>query len=204
MVYSLFAHRFQDFLDNSINLPQPLNDLPLIIGDWTGMDLTIPTVTLEYMERNFADDFLSRRYINQKNDQWFDLYVVFCSSQPAGILGHQPLVCYPNNGWIHDETKPTQIILSNNRSISCLIHRFHKPEPLQSEIFVLNFYILNGDITTNESGFSSIWGRRPNIAGNPARYVAQIQISSNIRNNVLEAAQDLIESILVFFPTTTK
>ena len=42
--------------------------------------------------------------------------------------------------------------------------------------------------------------RTPNIKGNPARYVAQVQISSVVENSVLKAAQDMTEFVLEFFP----
>lgn len=65
---------------------------------------------------------------------------------------------------------------------------------------VLNFYILNGQLTADESDFSSPFGRRPNISGDPARYVAQIQISSVLENSIREAAKDMTDVILDFLP----
>jgi len=64
----------------------------------------------------------------------------------------------------------------------------------------LNFYILNGQITTDENDFSGPFGRRPNIAGDPARYVAQVQISSVLENSIRTAAKDMTDLILDFFP----
>jgi len=64
----------------------------------------------------------------------------------------------------------------------------------------LNFYILNGQITTDESDFSGPFGRRPNIAGDPARYVAQVQISSVLENSIRTAAKDMTDLILNFLP----
>jgi len=125
---------------------------------------------------------------------------VYCSSRPGGILGHRPRVCYPGGGWIHDGTEPSQFISTSGKQIPCLIHRFHKPAPTYDQKVVLNFYILNGQITTNESDFSGIFGRRPNIAGDPARYVAQVQISSVLENSIREAAKDMTDLILDYFP----
>jgi len=65
---------------------------------------------------------------------------------------------------------------------------------------VLNFYILNGQFTTEENDFSGFLGRRPNIAGDPARYVAQVQISSVLENSVRTAAKDMTDLILDFLP----
>ena len=196
--YRLLAARLKVLLDRPITLPVALSNFPLLVGAWEGKDLTIRETTREYMEKNFADEYISRKYINHVTNEWADVYVVYCSSQPGGILGHQPLVCYPANGWIHDETKTSEVILNDKQRIPCLIHRFHKPFTM--DVVVLNFYVLNGQITTEESGFSSPWGRRPNISGDPARYVAQIQISSVLENSVHTMAKDLVEMILAYLP----
>ena len=74
------------------------------------------------------------------------------------------------------------------------------PAPRNDQVVVLNYYILNGRITADDSGFSGVGVRTPNIAGNPARYVAQVQISSIMENSVLSAAKDMTERILGFFP----
>jgi hypothetical protein len=81
-----------------------------------------------------------------------------------------------------------------------LIHRFHKPAPAYEQIVVLNFYILNGQITADESDFSGPLGRRPNISGDPARYVAQVQISSVLENSIRAAAKDMTDLILDYLP----
>lgn len=186
--------------DTVINLPIPLKTIPMLIGNWTGMDLSIPTITREYMEKNFADDYISRRYTNSKTQAWADIYIVYCASKPGSMLGHQPRVCYPGNGWIHDSTEKKQLLTRGGRKIPCLIHRFHKPAPAYDETVILNFYIVNGILATNQKGFSGVWGRRFNITKNPARYVAQVQISSTSENSIRNAAKDMTELILDLLP----
>ena len=200
LTYRLLASHLELLFDTPISLPVPLNSFPIKIGDWMGTELAIPNTTREYMEKNFADDFLSRRYVNSATGAWADVYIVYCSSRPGGILGHQPRVCYPANGWVHDSTEPSQFNSRGGRQIPCLIHRFHKPAPTYKQTVILNFYVLNGQITTDESAFSGFWGRRPNIAGDPTRYVAQIQISSVLENSVREAAKELTDLVLNFLP----
>ena len=200
VTYRLLASHLELLFDTPISLPVPLSSFPTQISDWVGTDLTIPNTTKEYMEKNFADDFLSRRYINSATGAWADVYIVYCSSQPGGILGHRPRVCYVGGGWIHDSTESSQFSSRAGRQIPCLIHRFHKPAPMHDQKVVLNFYILNGQITTDENKFSGPLGRRPNIAGDPARYVAQVQISSVLENSIREAAKDMTDLILDFLP----
>jgi len=200
IAYRVLASRLKFVAANPISLPAPLSVFPMHIGNWVGTDLSIPATTKEYMEEHFADDFLSRRYINATTNAWADVYIVYCASQPGGILGHQPRVCYPGNGWVHDSTEPSQFISRAGWQIPCLIHRFHKPAPMYNQTVILNFYILNGQLATDENDFSGLLGRRPNIAGNPARYVAQVQISSVLENSIRSIAKDMTDLILDYIP----
>jgi hypothetical protein len=74
------------------------------------------------------------------------------------------------------------------------------PAPRHEQVVVLNFYLLNGQIATDEDAFSSPLGRRPNIAGDLARYVAQIQISSVLENSTRKAAEEMTDLVLEFLP----
>jgi len=200
ITYRLLASHFELLFDTPISLPVPLSALPARIGNWVGRDLFVPSTTKEYMEKHFADDYFSRRYTNAATEAWADVYVVYCSSQPGGILGHRPRVCYPAHGWIQDGTEPSQFISRAGRRILCLIHRLHKPAPTHQQTVLLNFYILNGQITADENDFSGPLGRRPNIAGDPARYVAQIQISSVLESSVRTIAEDMTDLVLDHLP----
>jgi EpsI family protein len=186
--------------NTAIDLPVPLNTFPHVIGNWSGTELSVPTITREYMETNFADDYVSRRYTNDKTYAWADVYIVYCASKPGGMLGHEPRVCYPGGGWIHDSTESSQFLTRDGRTISCLIHRFHKPAPAYDQTVILNFYIVNGELSTNQKGFSGFWSRRFNLARNPARYVAQVQISSIAENSIRAAATDMTDLILDLLP----
>jgi hypothetical protein len=74
------------------------------------------------------------------------------------------------------------------------------PEPQYRETIILNFYILNGQITTREDDFSGLFGRVPNIGGDPARYVVQVQISSVVENSIRGMAKAIADQIINFFP----
>jgi hypothetical protein len=71
---------------------------------------------------------------------------------------------------------------------------------MNNQTVVLNFYILNGQLTAEENDFSGPLGRRPNFAGDPARYVAQVQISSEVENSVQMMAKDVVDLILDYLP----
>jgi len=200
LFFRILANRFKIFDDTPIFLPVSLNSFPSQIGQWNGTDLPIDNNTKKYMQKYFADDFLIRRYINKSNKAWADLYIVYCSSKPGGILGHRPGMCYPAHGWIHESTETLNIISNSGRFIPCLIHRFRKPAPTNDQLVVVNFYIMNGITTNKEGDFHGPTIRGPNLARNPSRYIAQIQISSVLENSVLTAAKDMTDLILDFFP----
>lgn len=200
ITYRVLASHLKLIIDKHVMLPIPLSKFPLQVGDWAGKELSIPNITKEYMESHFADDFLSRRYFNSITKAWADVYIVYCSSKPAGILGHRPQICYPAHGWIHDGTERSQFTSQNTQQMPCLLQRFHKPAPGYEQVVVLSFYILNGRITTNEDDFSNLFGRRPNIAGDPAYYVAQVQISSVLENSVHSITKSITDLIMDFLP----
>lgn len=200
IAYRVPAQRIRLLGEDPIALPVSLSEFPTEVGDWVGREIGISSTTREYMEDNFADDFFSRRYINSAAKRWADVYVVYCSSRPGGILGHRPRVCYPTHGWQHEGTRTMRLTSKNGRKIDCLLHRFYKAPPDYDRILVLSFYVLNGRITANEGDFSGPFGRRPNISRDPSRYVAQVQVSSAVQASVEAAAEEMADLILEFLP----
>jgi len=200
VAYRVAASGLKRIRDNPVALPMPLSAIPIRIGEWSGQEMPVETTTDEYMRENFADDYVSRRYTNTAEGAWADVYVVYCSSYPSGLLGHRPDVCFPAHGYIHDHTMETEVTTCSGQTVRCLSHQFHKPPPGYGQAFVLSFYVLNSEITLRERDFSGIFGRTPNISGNPARYVAQVQVSSVSERSARLAARDLVDTILTFLP----
>lgn len=200
VAYRVTAPAWTTEIGMHVDLPVPLKEIPRQVGDWTGEDLEIPTTTQIYMKTHFADDYMSRRYANQAERIWADAYVVYCSTRLSGMLGHKPSVCYPGNGWIWDSTVPSQFTARSGRTIECLIHCFHKPAPSYLQVYVLNFYVLNGQITLREKDFSSLIDRQLNLSGDPARYVAQVQISSVAEYSIMALASQMADIILAHLP----
>lgn len=196
VTYRSLAGHLRGVTESPITLPIPLMAFPLEVGQWSGREIPIP-VNVQRVARN--DDFLSRLYVNQATSQWANIYVAF-TARPRTMRGHQPQVCYPANGWIHDSTEQKKVISRGGLEIPCLLHRFHRPAPNYDEMLVLNFYIVNGQLTDDESVFSGVGWRTPNIAGDPARYVAQVQVSSVLENSVRSATQDFTDLILDYLP----
>jgi len=200
IAYRVPAHRLKLLGDEPVVLSVPLRNFPKQFGNWAGSDINIPATTREYMERNFADDFFSRRYVNSSDKIWADIYVVYCSSRPGGILGHMPSVCYPAHGWLPKSSETSRFTTQYGRQIECLVQKFRQPAPSLDEVVVLSFYVRNGQITANEGDFSGLFGRKFNFARDPSRYVAQVQISSVLESSVRKAAQDVTDLVIDFLP----
>lgn len=194
--YRVLAYRLKLVAGTPIKLPVPLDAFPKQIGDWVGEDVPIPA-NIQRVAGN--DAFLNRLYKNKTSNQWANVYIAY-TAHPRTMLGHRPQVCYVAGGWVHDSTEKGTVVSSQGREIQCLVHRFHRPSPETEETVVLNFYIVNGQLTSDERVFSGVGWRTPNIAGNPALYVAQVQISSVLMHSVRTVAEDMAELILDFFP----
>ncbi len=65
---------------------------------------------------------------------------------------------------------------------------------------MLNYYVVSGRITIDERAFEGLGWRTPNIEGDPARYVAQIQISSSSENSTVKLAEDITDKLLELLP----
>lgn len=196
IAYRMAVARLEMSIQNPIKLPLTLNTYPFELGSWSGRTVPIP-YNIQQIAGN--DDFLSRLYTNQVTKDQVNLYIAY-SARPRTMLGHKPEKCYVGSGWTLENTESTVIYSTSGMTIPCLIHRFRKTVPQIQEIVVLNYYILNGQITSDERNFSGVGWRTPNIAGDPARYVAQVQISSTLENSVRIAGADMADLILDYFP----
>lgn len=195
-VYRVAASGLNLVLGKPIVLPMALSKFPTKLGNWEGEDVSIP----EYIQRVTGnDDFLYRVFANKATGQWASVYVAY-SGRPRTMLGHRPEVCYVAEGWIYEDSKEIIFLSAEQKEIPCVIGRFHKPGFDRQERVVLSFYVLNGQVISSEESFSGLSWRTPNIAGDPARYVAQVQISSMLENSVLAAAKDMTDRIIDFLP----
>jgi len=196
IAYRIVVSNLKLVVSTPIELPVPLDYIPSTINNWVGRDVPIP-INMQRVAGN--DAFLNRLYVDETRNQWVNIYIAY-TARPRTMLGHRPQVCYVAGGWVHDSTQLTEVMSMNGRKIPCLLHRFHKPAPSYEETVILNFYIVNGQLTSDENVFSGVGWRTPNIAGNPARYVAQVQVSSIMEHSIREAIEDMAEIVLDFFP----
>lgn len=194
--YRTVANHLQKSAISPIVLPIPLKLFPTVIAGWTGKDVPWDE-NVEQAARN--DDFCNRLYINSEKDRRANFYIAY-SGRPRTMLGHRPDVCYVGAGWVHESTVKSDFVSRSDRRIPCLIHRFYTPEPRREELVVLNYYVVNGKPSNDENTFSGVAWRTPNINGNIASYVAQVQINSVIESEVFAFARDSVDIVLSFLP----
>lgn len=198
--YRITYENLNKITEKKISLDRPLNSLSYKITDWVGKDVPVP---INIQRVAGADDFINRLYINSKDKIWVNIYIAY-TANPRTMLGHKPQICYPASGWVYDDARQIEIRTNTNGHIPCRMFKFHWPETGGEERIVLSYYVVNGQTTDDESVFSGIGWRTPNIDGNAARYAAQIQISSSDEKSVILAAQEMSDMLIDFFPVTNK
>jgi len=196
IIYRALASRLKIVVETPVELPVPLSAFPIKIGNWIGKDVEIPANIVRVAHN---DAFLNRLFRNEISNQWANVYIAY-TAHPRTMLGHRPQICYVAGGWVHESSSKTTVMSNTDREVPCLLHRFHRPYPETEETVVLNFYIVNGRLTSDERVFSGVGFRTPNIDGDPARYVTQVQVSSVFEDSVRSATRDIVEKILDFFP----
>ena len=194
--YDVLAEKYEAISQIPLLPAVPLDNFPLILGDWNGREAPISETVLKVAGN---DDYLSRFYVNSKVQAGVTLYVGY-TAEPRRMLGHRPEKCYVGSGWTHDYTHPEKIRTQKGKELDCLIHRFYKPALAYEEVFVLNYYVVNGQITTDHTSFDSLRWRRPKQTGGRLEYVAQIQISSPSEQAVRLLAQEIADPIMEFMP----
>ena len=196
IVYHIFARQIKAVVNRPIRLEKPLSSVSNQIGGWQGFDVEVSETVLKAAAN---DDYLMRSYTNASLRASVSLYVAY-SARPRTMLGHRPSVCYPSAGYVHMGTRKIEIVTSSGRRIVALLHRFNKPLAGGRDTLVLNFYIVNGAFTTDEKGFSGVSWRTPNIKGDAARYVTQVQLIAVSESVLRKAAAELLEPIVTCFP----
>lgn len=195
-----------------VSLDRPLASLPLRVGSWEGVDVPMD---IRVVERAANDDYVNRRYVDLANNRFVDLFVAYTAS-PATMLGHRPDRCYPANGWRLEEVKTESLRRNDGGELRCLIHRFARDGQQNEGLVVLNYYVLQGQYTTDAEEFSGPRWRRPNLAGDSSFYVAQVQVvhpvylaslaergEANVKQFAMEVA-DYVEALLPLTPRSLR
>lgn len=160
-------------------LKTPLSSLPRYIEDWQGVDVPLSDQVLEIAQ---VDEYVSRRYRNQNSGDVVDFYLGY-SVRPDDMIGHRPRVCYPAHGWSHVETRTIDVPTKDGEEeLRCLLHTFERQRPVYSGVVVLNYFVLQGEPTTDSFELWRSKRRHPLQKERVPLYAAQVQISSRHRD----------------------
>lgn len=174
----------------AIRLPRPLGSLDLRFGAWQGTESPLSEGVLRIAGN---DDYVSRDYHNVATGEVVYLYVAY-TGRPRTMLRHRPTVCYPNAGWLHASTEDLVLTSDAGFSAPALLHTFVRTGGSREQrIKVLNYYVLNGQATTDENRFWGLQWRTPNLSRDASRYVAQVQIAAVVRSTE-QAAEDAVQT----------
>jgi len=183
-------------LSKRVMLPIPLKTVPLKFGVWEGYEREL-SEAIKKIAGN--DDYVYRVYIDTKTMVGVTLYVAY-SGRPRHMVGHRPDVCYPSAGWTSGVKSKASITLDDGTVLPCNIQRFLKEPGAGTGKMVLNYYILNGNATRDSGSFGGLGWRLPNISGNPAYYVAQVQVSSSSESAIKRFAREVAPYIFELLP----
>ncbi len=196
LVYRHYADKWNRLLAVPVKLPRPLAEFPMQVGDWQGKDVEMSEATKKIAGN---DDYISRQYVNSRTGQAVYVYVAF-SGRPRNMRGHRPQVCYKGAGWDNTESRPVEFKLADGRRMEAMMHRFARIVPNKQTVSVLNYYVVNGQVMLTEKAFTGLGFRTPNLKGDLARYVAQVQISAEQEAGILAGARDLCGPLFTLFP----
>jgi hypothetical protein len=195
-LYHLFELRLKIRRLEGVMLNTPLRQFPYEILTWQGADVPISETVLKVAAN---DDYLSRLYVDQSRQLDAMMYIAY-TTEPKLMLGHRPRRCYVNSGWGHEWTRDEMLELEDGTAIPCLIHKFQRTGLQFQTVFVLNYYVINGVVSSDHNDFDRLEFRHPRGMSRHVNYVAQIQISSSSELAIRTAARECSHIILRYFP----
>ena len=195
IAYRLFALQLDALAKEPMAPAVPFSSFPYSIGSWSGYEVPLSEVVLEVSGN---EDHLNRRYLNRENPAEVNLYLAY-TSQPRTMLGHRPLVCYVNSGWQHEGTEEITIMTADGGQLTTLLHKFRLPLAV-SGINVINYYYVNGSLTTDHNEFFRLKFRSIQNSKQHPRYVIQVQVSSFSEKAAIDFAREIAPLVLVHLP----
>ncbi|HKS73511.1 MAG TPA: EpsI family protein [Terriglobales bacterium] len=124
---------------------EQLSALPHQLGDWSGIDVTIPPDQLEILG---AGDFLLRVYHTPDLTRpYVDLFVAYFPSQRSGESIHSPKNCLPGAGWSPVESDRVLLSLPDHKPFLANRYVIAKGE---DRMLVLYWYLSHNRAVASE------------------------------------------------------
>ncbi len=172
--HRLLLPKVEAAVANAARLARPLTDVPLKLGPWRGEELPLEPQVSRVV--NFDDEYINRRYIDEKTGRSLSLFVGYVG-RPRANVGHRPDVCYAAHG--SKQIRQEKITFSdpNGRSIPGILYEFRMPGVLGSRILVLGTYLINGHYSNDPEDFQRYNTRNPGLLGERRAYLTRVQIA---------------------------
>jgi EpsI family protein len=131
--------------DTDRNPPsEPLSQLPMAIGGWTGSDQPIDQETRDVLG---AGDFLSRIYTQGSTSAQISLFIGYFPTQRTGQTIHSPKHCLPGSGWTFESSDSVILVDANGKPHRVGEYIIANGEAKQ---FVIYWYQAHGRSVANE------------------------------------------------------
>jgi EpsI family protein len=191
--YRVIAGKFSEDVSFS-KLPRgTLLGISRQFGGWVGVDVELDEAIVRATD---TDDHLNRRYQRSSGAEQVGLYIAY-GTRVRDLAPHRPEVCYPGSGWVIADRVDGQVTLENGTELPYEIHIFERGGLGTGRTAVLSYYLVNGRFSRDVSMVRSMaWKFKTE-----ARYVAQIQVTSDARRSIDQARNIVHEFAEVSGPT---
>lgn len=85
---------------------EPLASFPTQVGNWKGINITIPQWALDVLGDG---EFVERNFSRSADEPAVDLFVAYFPSQRMGSTMHSPQNCLPGSGWTPVDSSRVEI-----------------------------------------------------------------------------------------------
>jgi len=165
-----------------------LERFPLQVGDWTGKEVPLDE---EIVRATDTDAHINRSYSRNNGLEFVSLYIA-TGVKARDLMPHRPEVCYTGAGWTRTDKRSMELPLSDGIALPCNVMQFSRGILTTQKIVVLDYYIVDGEYSSDVSLLRSKAWR----GSGTVHYVAQVQIVTSISPN--QTADSVTKTVSTF------
>lgn len=164
--------RVEQALGRVATLREPLDALPVEIGEWRSEDVPLDPRVLEVA--HFDDAWVSRIYRRPRDGAAVTLFIGYVGRARAR-LGHRPDVCMVAHGWEQRLARAVHVPTAAGDAPATLME-FSPPRDFGNPMTVMAAYLVNGRYLKSESALKGWNSRAPDLSGSSAAsYICRTQ-----------------------------
>ena len=186
--YRVLAARLEAPVNTTPIPPAVLKRFTMQIGDWTGREVPLDEAIVRATD---TDAHINRSYSRNNGLEFISLYIA-TGVKARDLMPHRPEVCYTGAGWTRIDKRSMELPLSDGTALPCNVMQFSRGVLTVNKIVVLDYYIVDGEYSSDVSLLRSKAWR----GSGTVRYVAQVQIVTSIQSN--QTADSATKSVSAF------